>query len=124
MTDKEMANCNNCAHCAFCHSRTIAFEEGMISWESHLNKVEKLGCGYYKSIRELQRSEQQARKEVAEKILNEIDKELYDISRLYLERVAKNSKDDDLINNYGVMTIAHDVVVKIAKEQFGVEIKE
>jgi hypothetical protein len=66
---------------------------------------------------------EQARKETAEKILKEIDKELYNISRLYLESVTKNGKDDDAINNYGVMSIAHDVVVKVAK-QFGVEIKE
>ncbi len=62
------------------------------------------------------------RKEAVEKILNEIDKELYDISRLYLECVEKNSKDDDIINNYGVMTLAHNIVVNVAKE-YGVEIK-
>lgn len=120
---KEKVSCNNCAHRAVCHYRTIAFEQGMIFWESHLCKIERLGCGHYKSEKELQRSEQQARKEVAEKFLNEIDNELYNISRLYLERIAENSKDDDLINNYGVMTIAHNIVVNVAKEH-GVEIKE
>lgn len=73
--------------------------------------------------KELQWLEQQVHKETAREILKEIDKELYDISRLYLECVTKNSKDDDAINNYGVMTIAHDVVVRVAK-QFGVEVEE
>lgn len=42
-------SCNNCANYDFCHYRTIAFEQGMISWESHLNQVEKLGCACFKT---------------------------------------------------------------------------
>lgn len=66
---------------------------------------------------------EKVRKITVEEILKKIDKELYDISRLYLECVAKNSKDDDAINNYGVMTLAHNIVVNVAKE-YGVEIKD
>lgn len=68
-------------------------------------------------------SEEKARKQAVKEVLKEIDKELYETSRIYLEAVTKNSKDEDAINKYGVMSIAHDVVIKISK-QYGVEVKE
>lgn len=46
---KETVSCNNCANYDFCHYRIIAFEQGTISWESHLNTVEKLGCACFKT---------------------------------------------------------------------------
>jgi len=74
-------------------------------------------------IDDLKTELKQARKETAREILKEIDKELYKTSRIYLEAVIKDSKNYDAMDKYGVMTIAHDILVKIA-EQFGIEIKE
>jgi hypothetical protein len=55
--------------------------------------------------------------------VKDINEELYQTSRIYLEAVAKDTKDYDSMDKYGVMTIAHDIVMKIA-EKYGVEFKE
>ena len=67
-------------------------------------------------IEELRQVEREARKETAREILKDIDKELYDISRIYVEAVAKDSKNDNAMDKYGVMTIAHKIVCEMANK--------
>lgn len=61
---------------------------------------------------------EQARKETAEKFANEVYKELYQLGKIY---ALPKTLDAD---KYGIFSLTQEVVAKIAKEQFGVEIKE
>lgn len=136
----ETVSCNICVNRAFCHYRRIAFERGTISWESHLNKVEKLGCGYYKPqltegsivltkeqiehptddkvIEFFAKHNEKVRKQTVEMFITELYKELYQLGRIY---ALPETLDAD---KYGIFSLTQQVIAKIAKEQFGVEVKE
>ena len=60
----------------------------------------------------------QARKETAEKFANEVYKELYQLGKIY---ALPETLDAD---KYDIFSLTQEIVAKIAKEQFGVEIKE
>ena len=57
-------------------------------------------------------------KESVEKFANEVYKELYQLGRIY---ALPETLDAD---KYGIFSLTQEVIAKIAKEQFGVEIKE
>lgn len=61
---------------------------------------------------------QQASKETAEKFANEVYKELYQLGRIY---ALPETLDAD---KYGIFSITQEIVARIAKEQFDIEIKE
>ena len=58
------------------------------------------------------------RKETAEKFANEVYKELYQLGKIY---ALPETLDAD---KYGIFSLTQEIVAKIAKEQFGVGIKE
>lgn len=108
---------------------------------TRLNRVEtelqELNAKYYNEAKDLRREvnrlkahakindehlhiriKNQASKETAEKFANEVYKELYQLGKIYALPETLNA------DKYGVFSLTQEVIVKIAKEQFGVEIKE
>lgn len=72
--------------------------------------------------RELQYLEEQTqkhtRKETAEKFANEVYKELYQLGKIY---ALPETFDAD---KYGIFSLTQEVIARIAKEHFNIEIKE
>lgn len=76
----------------------------------------------YKATLDIQKHIDKTVLSVLNAFVKDINEELYQTSRIYLEAVSKDTKDYDSMDKYGVMTIAHDIVMKIA-EKYGVEFK-
>lgn len=55
-----------------------------------------------------------------QKFVKRLQEELYNVAKLYFDEAIKDIKNEDAINNYGIMNIAHDVLIKVADE-FGVK---
>lgn len=77
------------------------WEEHIVNWDKTIKAVEE-----------------RVRKEMAEKFANEVYKELYQLGKIY---ALPETLDAD---KYGIFSLTQEVVAKIAKEQFFVEIKE
>ena len=55
-----------------------------------------------------------------QKFVKRLQEELYNVAKLYFDEAIKDIKNEDAINNYGIMNFANNVLIKVADE-FGIK---